>query len=226
MITPDLVSRSNRRTLSLSILKDGKIVVKAPLKMSNEAIAKFVYEKQDWIQEKLAFLHNNHQKFDDIINYKKFLLFGNRYELRFSNVKKIQTSADEMAIIVPKTIPEDKVLQKLKLWYKKYAKEILEQRLEYISNLMKIVPSAMKINDTKGRWGACNSRGVISFNFRVVMLEPSIIDYVIVHELCHLVEMNHSKKFWNLVYSFLPNAGAEKKKIKDYGFLLTLFTNK
>lgn len=226
MITPDLVSRSNRRTLSLSILKDGKIVVKAPLKMSNETIAKFVYEKQDWIQEKLAFLHNNHQKFDDIINYKKFLLFGNRYELRFSNVKKIQTSADEMAIIVPKTIPEDKVLQKLKLWYKKYAKEILEQRLEYISNLMKIVPSAMKINDTKGRWGACNSRGVISFNFRVVMLEPSIIDYVIVHELCHLVEMNHSKKFWNLVYSFLPNAGAEKKKIKDYGFLLTLFTNK
>lgn len=223
MITPDQIYRSNRQTLSLSVLKDGKVVVKAPLKMSNETISKFICEKQAWIQEKLAFLHNNHQKYDDIINYKKLLLFGNRYDIKFANVKKIQTSAEDMSVYIPKNTPEDKFLQKIKAWYKKYAKEILEDRVNYLSKIMKLTPTAIKINDTKGRWGACNSRDVVSFNFRVIMLEPSIIDYIIVHELCHLVEMNHSKKFWNLVYSFLPNAVIEKKKIKEYSFLLTLF---
>lgn len=223
MITPDLITRSNRRTLSLSILKDGQVVVKAPLKMSSDAISKFVYEKQGWIREKLAFLQANQQKFDDIINYNKFLLYGNRYDLKLANVKKIQTSAEEMTIFMPANTPSDKILPKLKMWYKKIAKTILEERLAYLSNLIKIAPKSVKINDTKGRWGACNSRGTISFNFRVVMLEPAIIDYVIIHELCHLVEMNHSKRFWNLVYSFMPTADVQKQKIKEYGFLLTLF---
>lgn len=223
MITPDLISRSNRRTLSLSILKDGQIVVKAPLKMSNETISKFIFEKQSWIQEKLAFLHNNRQKFDNVLSYKKFLLFGNEYDIKLASVKKIQTSNDDMTILVPVQTPKDKIIPKLVQWYKKYAKTILEERVAYLSNIMKLTPTSLKITDTKGRWGACNSRGVISFNFRVVMLDPSIIDYVIVHELCHLVEMNHSQKFWNLVFSFLPSAKTTKQKIKEYGFLLTLY---
>lgn len=223
MITPDLITRSNRKTLSLSILKDGQVVVKAPLKMSSDSISKFVYEKQSWIREKLAFLQANQKKYDDIINYNRFLLYGNRYDLKLANIKKIQTSSEEMTIYMPSNTPSDKILPKLKVWYKKIAKNILEERIKYISNIIKITPKNIKINDTKGRWGACNNRGTISFNFRVVMLEPSIIDYVIIHELCHLVEMNHSRKFWNLVNSFLPSANVEKQKIKEYSFLLSLY---
>ena len=124
---------------------------------------------------------------------------------------------------VSKDIPEDKIISKLKGWYKKKAKNVLEERLNYICSLIKLKPNAFRISDSKGRWGACNSKGNISFNFRVVMLEPSVIDYVIVHELCHLVEMNHSKRFWDLVYSFLPNAESQKQKIKEYSFLLGLY---
>ena len=226
MITPDLITRSNRRTLSLAILKDGKIVVKAPIKMSGEAIQKFIYEKQDWIKQKLAFIENNRQKFDEIISYSKFLLFGNRYELKLANVKTIQTSDSEMCIYIPKTVPEDKIHIKIKNWYKKTARSILEDRVKYISSIIKLKPNILKITDNKGRWGACNSKGTISLNFRVVMLEPAVIDYVIVHELCHLVEMNHSRKFWNLVNSFLPNASELKQRIKEYSFLLGLFNNK
>jgi len=116
-------------------------------------------------------------------------------------------------------------MSKLKSWYKKTAKNILEERVGYISNLIKLSPNSIRISDSKGRWGACNSKGNVSFNFRVVMLAPSIIDYVIVHELCHLVEMNHSKRFWNLVDSFLPNASTQKQKIKEFSFLLSLYNN-
>lgn len=222
MITPDLITRSNRKTLSLSILKDGQIVIKAPLKMSNETIQKFVYEKQKWIREKLAIIENNQTKYQEIISYQKFLLFGNRYSLKFADVKKIQTSSEEMVIYIPNNIPKEKVLSKLKAWYKKTAKTTLEQRLDYITKLIKLCPTSMKISDSKGRWGVCTSKGTISFNFRVIMLEPEIIDYVIIHELCHLVEMNHSKRFWNLVTSFMPSAPAQKQKIKEYSFLLSM----
>ncbi len=226
MITPDLVTRSNRRTLSLAILKDGQIIVKAPMKMSMQSIERFVFEKQDWIKQKLALIENNRQKYDDIISYKKFLLFGNRYDLKLAGVKTVQTANSEMCIYMPKTTAQEKIMSKIKNWYKKTAKSILEERINYISGLIKIRPNSMKITDSKGRWGACNSRGNISFNFRVVMLEPAVIDYVIVHELCHLIEMNHSKKFWNIVNSFLPNAPELKEKIKEYSFLLTLFQNR
>lgn len=223
MITPDLITRSSRHTLSLSILKDGQVVVKAPLRMPREQIDKFVYEKQGWIREKLAFIEQNRQKYDDILSYKKFLLFGNQYSLRLADVKKIETSSEKMLILMPKTTPEEKILPKIKSWYKKQAKIILEERMEYICSRIKLAPTSMRISDSKGRWGACNSKGTISFNFRIIMLEPSIIDYVIVHELCHLVEMNHSKKFWTLVNTFLPSASASKMKIKEFGFLLGLF---
>lgn len=223
MITPDLISRSNRKTLSLSILKDGQIVIKAPIKMSDDAIEKFVYEKQNWIRQKLAYIEHNKEKYDDVMHYKKFLLFGNKYSLKLANVKKIETSDTEMSIYIPKDTPEDKILTKLKSWYKKTAKNVLEERLNYICGLIKLKPNAFRISDSKGRWGACNSKGNVSFNFRVVMLEPSVIDYVIVHELCHLVEMNHSKRFWNLVTSFLPNVDIQKKKIKECSFLLSLY---
>lgn len=223
MITPDLITRSDRKTLSLSVLKDGQIVIKAPLKMSNDTIQKFVFEKQKWIREKLAYIHNNQQKFEDIIKYRKFLLYGNEYSIKITNVKKIETANNEFCINIPSSIPDDKIMPKLKNWYKKNAKTILEERVEYISNKIKLKPNNIRISDSKGRWGACNSKGCISFNYRVIMLEPAVIDYVIVHELCHLVEMNHSKRFWNIVLSFMPNAGILKNKIKEYSFLLSLY---
>lgn len=223
MITPDLITRSNRRTLALSILKDGQVVVKAPLKMSQESIQRFVFEKQNWIREKLSIIEQNRQKYDEVISYKKFMLFGTQYSLKIANVKKIETSSKELCIYVPSTIENDKILLKLKAWYKKQAKNILENRVEYLCSILKLTPNGIRISDSKGRWGACNSRGNISFNFRVIMLEPAIIDYVIVHELCHLVEMNHSKRFWSLVTSFLPSAPEAKNKIKEFGFLLSLF---
>ncbi|MBR2909684.1 MAG: M48 family metallopeptidase [Clostridia bacterium] len=223
MITPDLITRSNRRTLSLSVLKDGQVIVKAPTKMSQEAIDRFIYEKQHWIREKLAVIHQNQAKFDDIIHMKKYLLYGNQYDVKIANIKKIQTSTQDMCIYIPTSIEPDKIFSKLKNWYKKTAKTILEERLNYISSIIKLKPNQFKISDSKGRWGACNSKGTVNLNYRVIMLPPQIIDYVIVHELCHLVEMNHSKRFWNLVSSFMPNMESQKHAIKEYSFLLSLY---
>ncbi len=223
MITPDYIERSNRRTLSLTVLKDGNVVVKAPINMRDEVINRFVEEKQDWIRSKLTLINKTISKFDDVMGYKTFLLYGNRYSLLLDDVKRVETN-DKFQIVMPKKIEPDKMLKYLKSWYKKVAKQVLSERLAFIESRIKLKSNSFRIGDSKGRWGSCNSKGSICLNFRVVMLPPVLIDYVIVHELCHLVEMNHSKNFWNLVSTFLPNVQELKKGIKEYAILLGLLT--
>lgn len=222
MITPDFIERSNRKTLSLAVLKDGNIIVKAPISIKDEIIQNFVQDKQNWIKEKLFLINQTKAKFEDVCEYKKFLLYGNKYSLVLADVKRIETN-ENFQIVFPKKIEQDKILKTLKVWYKKVAKQILFDRLSFWENRLKLKSNCLKIGDSKGRWGSCNSKGTICFNFRVIMLPPNIIDYVIVHELCHLIEMNHSKNFWKYVEKFLPKAMELKVAIKEYGFLLSLF---
>lgn len=222
MITPDFIERSNRKTLSLSVLKDGRVVVKSPLGVKDEVIDRFVEDKQNWIREKLFLVSQTKRKFDDVVKYQKFMLYGNKYSLLLSDVKKIEVN-DNFQIVIPKKTEDDKILRTLKTWYKKIAKEILSDRLAFLEKQVKLKSQVLRIGDSKGRWGSCNSKGVICLNFRVIMLPPQIIDYVIIHELCHLVHMNHSKNFWALVEKFLPKAPELKQAIKEYGFLLSLF---
>lgn len=225
MIVPDIIERTNRKTLSLSVMKDGAVIVKAPISMQESVINRFVAEKQNWIKEKLLIVNKTNDKFEEVINYKSFLLYGNKYGLVLADVKKIEIN-DNFQIVLPNKTEPDKILKTMKSWYKKAAKKILQDRLKFVEERIKLKSNSMKISDSKGRWGSCNTRGIIAFNWRVIMLPPQIIDYVIVHELCHLVEMNHSKKFWGLVQRFLPNYANLKKAIKEYGFALSLFRDK
>ena len=222
MIVPDYIERSNRKTLSLMVLKDGNVIVKAPISMKDDTIEKFVFEKQDWIRSKLSAISKTQSKFDDVIHYQKFLLYGNRYSIIIDDVKRIETN-DSFQIVLPRKVDKDKILKTMKAWYKKVAKKVLFDRLSFVESKLKMKSKTFKISDSKGKWGSCNSFGTIMLNWRVIMLPPEIIDYVIVHELCHLVEMNHSKKFWTLVEKFLPKTPALKKGIKEYGFLLNMF---
>jgi len=222
VIIPDFIERSNRKTLSLSVMKDGAVCVKAPINMRDEVINKFIEDKQDWIRSKLSFINATRDKFAEVISLEKFLVYGNNYSLLPYDGKKIKTS-DNFKILVPQNVTGEKLLRQIKTWYRKAAKEVLAARINVIAKQIGLVPSEIKIGDSRGRWGSCNSKAVIVINFRVLMLPPAIIDYVLVHELCHLKEMNHSKNFWNLVGSIYPTYEKAKKAIKEYGFLLNLY---
>jgi len=224
MIVPDEVIRSNRRTLSLSILKNGKVVVKAPTKMREETISNFISSKQGWIQTKLNAVYATNAKFQDVISMEKVLIFGNKYSILLADTNKIELG-NNLQIIFPTKIAANKRIKNLKTWLKKFAKSTLEQRLNYIANQYNFKPSAFKINDSSGRWGSCNSRGTICINFRVMMLPPAIADYILIHELCHLKEMNHSPRFWQLVSTIYSQVKAAREELKHYGFLLSLYKN-
>ncbi len=104
--------------------------------------------------------------------------------------------------------------------YKDAAKEYIPKRVEYYRVLTGGTYSKITIRDQKTRWGSCSSNGTLSFNFRLMLAPPRVLDYVVVHELCHLTHMNHSREFWNMVESILPDYKEQKKWLKDNGHTL------
>lgn len=106
--------------------------------------------------------------------------------------------------------------------YKKYARKILESRVTYLQQFTGGQYTSITIRDQKTRWGSCSGRGTLSFNWRLILAPPEILDYVVVHELCHLTHMNHSKEFWALVESVIPDYKIKRKWLKENGHTLHL----
>jgi len=106
--------------------------------------------------------------------------------------------------------------------FRKAAKEYIPYRVEHFHKYTGGHYTSITIRDQKSRWGSCSSHGTLSFNYRLMMAPPKILDYVVVHELCHLTHMNHSKEFWNMVESIIPDYKECKKWLKDHGNELTV----
>jgi predicted metal-dependent hydrolase len=94
------------------------------------------------------------------------------------------------------------------------AKRLVEDRLAYFNSQYRFSFKGISIRDQKSRWGSCSKKGNLSFNYRLALLPLTLVDYVIVHELCHLKEFNHGKKFWRLVSQTIPNYALHKKELR------------
>lgn len=103
---------------------------------------------------------------------------------------------------------------------KRDLRELIFSRLERFAPLLKVGWSSVAIRDQKTRWGSCSKGGILSFNYRLAFLPSELLDYIIVHELCHLKELNHSVRFWKLVEGILPDYQLSRKKLKKIGPLL------
>jgi predicted metal-dependent hydrolase len=214
----DKIIRTNGHSMMIQVTNLGEVIVKAPLNFSNDKIDKFINQKYEWIVKCKSRAIEIVKANEDIVNYKKCLFLGKIYSLIPYNTKEIAEYNDNLLI------PNNKdTIKTLKLWYKKIGKDILTSRLDYFCKLLKVSYSSLKIDSARTKWGSCNTKKVISINFRALMLTTDCIDYIILHEVCHLKEFNHSLKFWLLVESVMPNYEKEKSLIKKSAFLLNLY---
>jgi len=110
----------------------------------------------------------------------------------------------------------------LEKFYKKQAIDVLKERTDYYSNILKVAPKNIVIKNQKTLWGSCSSKGNINYNYKIVMAPLEILDYIVVHELCHLVYMNHSKDFWDLVESIIPDWKKRRNWLKENGYKLKI----
>ena len=134
---------------------------------------------------------------------------GRYYRLKCINGDSLslKMKSGSFVITIPKgQKPEQKVIKNLLVdWYKKYAKIHLEEKTKKFSETMNVNPKSIVIKNYKSRWGSCSSKGELSFNWRIILTPQWIVDYIVVHELCHLLEFNHSPKYWSHVKRYIPN---------------------
>ena len=170
--------RSNRTTIAIQIKSD-KIIVKAPLCLSEEKIQSFIDSKHDWIEKHLTIMHERQNRLQLTVKYTQ---------------EEIRSMADNaLKVIVPK--------------------------VEYYSKVIGVRYGRITIRNQKTRWGSCSSKGNLNFNCLLACMPDDVIDSVVVHELCHIKHMNHSKAFYDEIKRVFPKYNECNKWLKDNGYL-------
>lgn len=110
---------------------------------------------------------------------------------------------------------ESEILDELNKFYMRSSKQITKERTKIYQELLKVTPRVIKIDKISNRWGSCNSRKEITYNYLISTLSIELIDYIVVHELCHIYHMNHDRSFWRKVGSILPDYKNKMKMLED-----------
>ncbi len=170
---PYRILRSSRKTISLEIQPDGRVLVRCPRRMGAEAVRAFVESKSDWIRKHLA---------QQAAQPKRPAL----------TEEALRTLAREAARVLP-------------------------ERAAYFAPLVGVTYGRITIRAQRTRWGSCSGQGNLNFNCLLMLTPPEVADYVVVHELCHRKEMNHSAAFWAEVERVLPDYRERRQWLKENG---------
>lgn len=221
------INFGSRKRLYLHV-KDGKLDVRVPYRVNESEVQRFVEEKADWILKSLEkypkkdIIKRNYQ------NGEKFWVLGKEYELYVEHEEDLRKK---------ETVILDEELNKIKVFLyvnksslnntsrrvenviNKYYENLADSEISFsMEKMMKktgLMPESFKVRNFKRAWGNCSSKKVISLNKDLVKYSRNAIDYVCLHELCHLKHMNHSKSFWSLVSSYMPDYKIAEKELKD-----------
>ncbi len=199
-------------------------MIHAPYRASKREIEEFIRGKEAWVIKKLAEgkeLEKELQK--AFIPGEKFLYLGEWYPLE---IDESGNGAFPLKLSFGKFILDRDCIDRAKdlfaEWYKTEAKEKIEGRVRYYSERFQLCPKGIKITSAKSRWGSCSRDNRLSFSWRIIMAPLAIVDYVIAHELIHIREKNHSKKFWDSLEAVLPDYKDRKVWLRKNGHWLWL----
>jgi len=215
---------SNRKTISLIIDGKGRLIVRAPNKTPKKFIQELINEKEIWITKKKREVIRKQEEVPTISfnEGEKFLYRGNNCTLKYENNLTPPILLKNNHIIIDKRY-EKYAPQLLEKWYKIEAYNYFNRKAKHYANSMKVQFNKVKISNAQKRWGSCSSKKNINLSWRLIMAPDAAIDYVIVHELAHLIEMNHSQKFWNIVAHAMPSYKKHLNWINKNGHLLTIY---
>jgi hypothetical protein len=215
------VEYSFRRSVAIHINEEGEVIVKAPRFVSSAFIEDFVRSKQKWIDRSVIKVKARHQhkRTHTFQSGDSFWYLGQEYPLVIDprSGKKINFKQG----FYTKATSATEIKKFLFNWYKTTSHDLLEVRLMIYAQQNSLTYSKYRLTSAKTRWGSCSGAGVISLNWKLVMMPLDIIDYVVAHELSHLVHHNHSKRFWDYVTQIVPDWKMKRKWLKEHGAAFT-----
>ena len=218
----------NRKTMEIAVEPPNSITVTAPIGTKEEEILKKVESKGIWIIQKIySFKHMQYRHIErEFVNGESFMYLGRNYSLQIEvdlTVKKSEVKLYRGKFIVKSSDKyEENIRKAIELWYRNKSEQIIGDRIKYYSRFFNEMPTAIKIKEQKKRWGSCTSKNELLFNWRCIMAKSNALDYIVVHEMCHMYHKNHSKEFWGLVASVLPDYEIRKEWLKNYGVRMDL----
>jgi predicted metal-dependent hydrolase len=215
----DRLVRTKRKSITLVVLADATLIVKAPMQTPLSYIEKLVQQKHKWIRKK-----QNQAKMRPVFKAKEFIAGESFYLLGRAYPLEIVTDMDNIIELNDTLRMAQKKIKRaretLTAWYKKQAQEIINDRVRHFSRQTRLVPSLVRITGARKRWGSCGPTGNLNFSWRLVMAPLEVVDYVVVHELVHLKIKNHSALFKNSVKAILPDSVRLEKWLKINGYSL------
>ena len=220
MIEIHKLVRSKRRTLALIVENDGTLTVRAPLQMQEADIWRFIEAKTDWIKRKQAVVQKEAELLHQYVDGEMFMYLGKDIPLRIVPDRKTALVMDDFFKLAKSAQPQAESM--FEVWYKKRARAVFTKRVEFFAHKYEFTVKRIHISSARTRWGSCSTKGTLSLTWRLVMAPLEIVDYVVVHELCHLKELNHSKEFWSQVEAILPDYKWRRAWLKKNGNSLRL----
>ncbi len=218
----DRLIRTKRKTIALIVELDGSLTVRAPLRVSNRCILELVEQKAGWIKSKqelaVKTLPVTHAK--AYAEGETFWYLGKAFSLEITAKIAPALQLDGRFVMARAALPQAGSI--FTRWYREQAKQVIDERVRWYAEKDGFSYKQIKITSARSRWGSCSSKGVLCFTWRVVMAPVEEIDYVVVHELVHLLVKNHSKAFWAKVAAILPDYKERRKRLRQRGELLSL----
>ena len=187
-------------------IKDGEVLIKVPYRMTQKEVQNLINQKKEWIDKHLQKTRNENTDFN---------LLGKSYPIIEKTSQEDNAEfTGEQVVLYLKQNSEEKKQELLKQLYKEQAQK------QYIITTQKMMektglkPELWKIRDIHSAWGSCSSKKTITLSLNLIQKREEVIEYVVLHELCHLKHMNHSKEFWNLVESYMPEYKVYRNELK------------
>lgn len=220
--------RSKRKNVSISVETNRNILVKAPLNLSDEEVLEVVKGKSRWITEKLFEMKEieTRKYYRQYVNGETFTYLGRRYTLQLMDnqaLKKptVKLYRGKLYVTTP-TREENVIKEAIVKWYQEKAKEKIPERVAYYEKFFSEKRGRIIVKDQKKRWASCTKDGILMFNWKAIIAPANILDYIIVHEMCHLRYMNHSNEFWEMLGRVLPDYEGRKEWLKNNGITLEI----
>ena len=214
---PIEVRRSERKRTAEITIVDSQVIVAVPDTLSEERIESLINKRRGWINKKLA-LQSQVIPFKpkEFVTGEAFSYLGRNYRLKLTRNDSVKLKNGYFHV-GDSAKGKGHVKAGLADWYQSHAAHRLTQKTQRYAELLGVMPRSTTVKDFKTKWGSCSTRGDIAYNWRIIMAPHGVIDYVVIHELSHLVEHNHSTKFWGVLEKIVPDYRDKKQWLKMNG---------
>lgn len=217
-LTLEVRRSSRRQTLEITVDRGGELIVSAPTGVEDEVLTRFVREKQFWIYTKLAEKEALQRPVvtKEFVSGEGFAYLGRSYRLLVVNDQEVPLKLEAGRFKLLRS-EAARGREHFIRWYSEHARTWLRRRVAGWASRMGVEPTSIEVRDLGFRWGSCGQAGGVNFHWATILLPPTIVDYVIVHELAHLVEANHTPEFWLRVGRAMPEYEQRKRWLAEHG---------